>query len=224
MKVILAIALMLGLVSSACATDYNNHQQQVFVNQKVVRFDARYFAGIPGYYSTTNQIKEERLAEDTNTLKAENQALRAQIELLIKLCQGGNVPKPEEPTTPPSKPEEPTPTVPEGGDKDNGEYQVTELDEQMHAILKESCAKCHSETAPKGDWGDGSPVLLFKKDIDTLMLQPLENRALMYEVVRRVGLEVKGLSPMPPGGPLADSKTEIFYQWMQEEATRIREK
>lgn len=231
MKFLLSTAILLSMVSSVFAGNHffsNNVavKNQVIVDQKIVEFDARYFLGQPGYYTTLNQIKEERAEEDANSIKAENQALRAQIELLIKLCNGNKPdPKPVEPTTPPVTPSEPTtpdePTT--GGDGDNGGgYYVTELDEKAYAIFKNKCAQCHSEKASKGDWGNGSPVVLYKKDTDTLVLQPIENRALIHEVVRRVGLDDKGLSAMPPGGPLPDEDVEVLYQWMQEEATRFR--
>ncbi len=238
MKLLITTAVVLSMVSSAFAGNYSYNQNfavknKVVVDQKIVEFDARYYLGTPGYYSTINQIKEERATEDENALKAENQTLRAQIELLIKLCNAGNgggnhnpapvpQPKPEEPTTPPVTPE-PTPDEPAaGGDRDNGNYEVTELDEKAYTIFKNKCAQCHSENGTKGSWG-GNPVVLFKKATDTLVLQPLENRALIHEVTRRVGLDDKGLSAMPPGGPLPDADVEVLYQWMQEEATRYRE-
>jgi mono/diheme cytochrome c family protein len=239
MKLLLSAAMVLGIASSAFAGNYayNNNvavRNKVVVDQKIVEFDARYFLGVPGYYSTLNAIEEERQTEDDNALKAENQTLRAQIELLIKLCNGNHpatpapapspAPKPTEPATPPVTPTEPAPTGPNtGGDGDNGGYEVTALDEKAYEIFKNKCASCHAENGSKGDWGTGEPVVLYKKATDTLVLQPLENRALIHEVTRRVGLDDKGLSAMPPGGPLPDADVEVLYQWMQEEATRYRE-
>src|SRR5690606_33821829 len=112
---------------------------------------------------------------------------------------------------PPVTPDEPaTPDEPNaGGDGDDGDYEVTDLDEKVYEIFKNRCASCHAEKGTKGAWASGDAVLLYKKATNTLVLQPLENRALIHEVTRRVGLDDKGLSAMPPGAPLPDGEVEV---------------
>jgi mono/diheme cytochrome c family protein len=107
-------------------------------------------------------------------------------------------PKPQEPTTPSDGP--------------------TELDKQVYAIFKASCAKCHNESKQSGDFQ------LVNSANGALVNHPLENRVLIERVVRGVHLKEDGLKLMPLNGqPLPDDQLQSIYLWMNEEARKLRE-
>lgn len=194
--------------------NHNNNVQIVDVLQRRIDFDDRYFLGAEGYFSTANQIKYEEMQSDYNQLVLEHAQMKAQLELLTALIKelhnsGGGGGGENGPSTTPEDPEKPP--VDAG---DNEGYVPTALDAQIHAIVKENCARCHNEKSAAGN------LKLFNNQTGALVALPLAWRLKVHEMVNGVGLEEKGLRRMPPNKTLEDDIVEAFRQWALEEASR----
>ena len=197
---------------------------KVTVIQKVVEFDSDYFLGIDGYYDTSNQIRQDRLTEENDVLRARLDKLTAQMEILLRLFKESKSdtdtdteinPDPIEPNITDDLDE----AIDKKSDNNNDttdEYIPTELDSKVHNIFKTKCARCHNETKQSGG------LKLFNRQTDALVLLPIETRLNVHDVTNGVGLETKGLSRMPPNRPLLDAEVEILRQWALEEAARLR--
>ena len=161
----------------------------VVVKQKKVQFDEQFFSGVNGYYSTIGLIERAKLQERLEFLEHENKRLKSENDLLIKLLNQKNINTVKEPL------------------EQKNEYHPTEIDTKVYSLLKQNCAKCHNEESKER-------LKLFDKNKETMVLLPLEYRALVYDKVNK--------REMPPSGPLNLEEIKTFEKWLLEESQRER--
>ena len=222
MRYILALVLSLTLGVSAMAED----NVEVKIDQRRVQFDERVFRGADGAFSTINQIREEKLENENFELRNSMQRMQAQLDLLMKMVRQAPVaeqPQVEEPVggdiddfPDPSDAVEEEPVQPPVNEIDPTTYQVTDLDVRAFRIFNKSCVNCHNEKKQNGGFQ------LLNQEKQTLVLHPLQNRAIIWAAVTGEGKDL-GIAEMPYNNSLSDKDKNVIKEWMLEEAIRQRE-
>jgi len=223
-KVIVGAIIALSMTGVSLAGGYGNrivaspYVQNVDVKQKRVEFDSRYFLGIDGYYAVGEQIKHEKETTELDEVRRQNEILKAQLDVIIKLLGTGNgnaIPLPVNPN-PPTPAEEPEPATPAEQPADGAAYVPTALDKQAFDIFSASCKKCHSEGP-----NDNGLTLITKNG--ALRYLDAADRFEVYNRVQGTHLEEQGKARMPKGSAaLGDDKVKSLYLWLAEEVDRIR--
>ena len=189
------LVFTVGLGQLANATDryyryYDNNE--IVVEQKIVKFDPDYFYGTEHLYGVGESIKRERQAEkdgEQKKLELELEVLKKKIDLLnLQLQKGGSVvgsPK-EEPAEEPKV--EKTP---------------------IETLFLTKCANCHG-TTPKG-----SDLKLVINDKINPNLSVEESVKVFVHTYYPEHAKKVGLTRMPKGGAaLPDEDIQTIFNWM----------
>ena len=209
-----SILALMALCSATYAGDYTvSKVGHPIIKQRVVEFDARYFVGDDGYFSTAENIRTQRIAEQYVTIEDRLIDLQSQIESINSFIKNINTTPKVDNTPKVDDKEEPKQDVPSNIDpKELG----TEVDANVAKIFKDSCVACH---------GNESSFALFGDDEKGEYLRnlPLATRTEIYNRVLGADLDIQEKARMPKGAPpLSDEEVSSLRLWMIQKANQER--